>query len=414
MDAHLNVMQTVAAGIKALPQAGEPFAVTQAAWRFFQNPRVTLTELIQPIQKLGRRAAQQSLSPYVLLAFDWSKLDFDGHANKKDLTQLSQKRDRGYELATALLIDAQDGSPLAPMGLSVLCARGMHTTESDQIQPRTSHLEQVRPWMERAESWELGKTPVFVIDREADSVRHFRDWNRNGHRFLARVDDRCVEFRQQKTRLEAVVSTLEAEDAFTRIDDVTLRGQSAVRWVAQTEVTLTEPGWTTDAEGKTKRVPGEPLPVELVVVQLRQKDGEFLSQWLLLTNVANRSCVEIANWYYWRWRIESFHKLLKSSGLEVEEWLQESALAIAKRLLVGCMACVTVWALERDESAEAQACRKFLMKLSGRQRKRNRPVTTPGLLCGLHLLIVMLEILETHSMDELKAYAETALPNRQH
>ena len=87
VDAHLNVMQALAAGIKALPQAGEPFAVTQAAWRFFQNPRVTLTELVQPVQKLGRQAAQQSLSPYTLLAFDWSKLDFGGHANKKDLTQ---------------------------------------------------------------------------------------------------------------------------------------------------------------------------------------------------------------------------------------------------------------------------------------------------------------------------------------
>src|SRR5262249_59231312 len=113
-----------------------------------------------------------------------------------------------------------------------------------------------------------------------------------------------------------------------------------------------------------------------------------------LSNVEDVAAVVIAAWYYWRWRIESFHKLLKSAGLEVEEWQQETAAAIARRLLVGCMACVTVWRLRAQDGAAARACREFLVRLSGRQRKRGAEATAPALLSGLYVLLTMLDALE--------------------
>ncbi|MEZ5477737.1 MAG: hypothetical protein R3E95_09720 [Thiolinea sp.] len=60
----------------------------------------------------------------------------------------------------------------------------------------------------------------------------------------------------------------------------------------------------------------------------------MLAEWFLLTNVAAVDAATVALWYYWRWRIESFFKLMKSAGHQLESWQQESALAIAKRLLV--------------------------------------------------------------------------------
>jgi hypothetical protein len=123
---------------------------------------------------------------------------------------------------------------------------------------------------------------------------------------------------------------------------------------------------------------------------------------------------QVALWYYWRWRIESFHKLLKSSGLELEEWLQESAGAIAKRLLVACMACVTVWQLQRQTTPAAQECQELLMRLSGRQTKRSRPVTTPGLLAGLSKLLAVLDVLEEYTPAELRRLAAIAVPHLSH
>lgn len=116
----------------------------------------------------------------------------------------------------------------------------------------------------------------------------------------------------------------------------------------------------------------------------------------------------VALWYYWRWRIESFFKLLKSAGHQLEAWQQESALAIAKRLLVASMACVTVWAIAPDARPEAAELRGFLVKLSGRQMRHKKAFTHPALLAGLWVFLSMLEVMEAYSPDELDALKATA------
>ena len=406
----MNVAQAVAAGVKALPGTGKAFAATQAAWRFFANPRVTLTRLVEPLREVGRQGCVESPSSYVLLVHDWSKLDYDGHKSKADLTQLSQALDRGYEQMTALLVDAHDGAPLAPMGMTVFSAAGLHSTEADSPQPRLAHLDQVLPWMEASRTWGLSKTCVHVIDREGDSLKHLRQWDAAGHRFLIRGDDRRVQFRGQSQLLSQIVKRWREEGAFVASGPVSIRGRLGDQWVAETAVVIDGPAWSRTREGKTCRVNGPPLRLRLVVVQVRDSAGQLLAEWLLLTNVWDVSALQVALWYYWRWRIESFHKLLKSAGLEAEEWQQETAAAIAKRLLVGCMACVTVWALQRQTTPAAHECQQFLVRLSGRQMKRSRPVTAPALLAGLHMLVTTLEVLEQYSPAQLRDYARTAAP----
>ena len=124
VESHLNVLQAVAAGIKAIPGVEKSFAATQAAWRFFRNPNVRLGELIGPLQDVG-------------------------------------------------------------------------------------HLDQVLSWMDQSNSWNLGRRPVFVIDREADSVKHLRAWDAAGHLFLVRADDRRLSFRGGSQLLSEVALTLQ-------------------------------------------------------------------------------------------------------------------------------------------------------------------------------------------------------------
>ncbi|MDD2725448.1 MAG: hypothetical protein PHH59_15690 [Methylovulum sp.] len=47
-------------------------------------------------------------------------------------------------------------------------------------------------------------------------------------------------------------------------------------------------------------------------------------------------------------QIECFFNPVKSAGHQLEAWRQESALAVAKHLLVVSMACVTVWETAAD------------------------------------------------------------------
>jgi hypothetical protein len=110
----------------------------------------------------------------------------------------------------------------------------------------------------------------------------------------------------------------------------------------------------------------------------------------------------IALWYYWRWSIESFFKLLKSAGMQVESWQQESGKAIARRLLIACMACVFVWELAETKGAPVGELRTVLVRLSGRQMKYGVEFTRSALFSGLCSLLTTFELLEHYNVEELK------------
>jgi hypothetical protein len=119
----------------------------------------------------------------------------------------------------------------------------------------------------------------------------------------------------------------------------------------------------------------------------------------------------VALWYYWRWSIEKYFRLLKSAGMNAEAWQQESAYAIAARLLVASMACVTVWRLARSSHPQAEDARRFLARLSGRQMKRSHPWTIPAMLAGMWNLLAMIHVLENYTPQQLSQFTNIALPN---
>ena len=408
---HMNVATELAAGIRSLPAVGSSFAATQAAWRFFSNSRVTLPALAEPLRELGCRMAGQSASAYALLVHDWSKVDYDGHVSKTDQLQLSNSLDRGYELMTALLVDASTGSPLAPMELTLLAADGRHCTRDATPQPPLPHLEQLLPTMHASRVWNIPRRLVHVIDREADSVHHFRQWDHEGHLFLVRGDDRRMQYQGESRLISEIAEILQEKRAFQVARTIEVRGRQGRLSIAQTSVVLSGPAWSRNSKSKRRREYGAPLSLRLVVAQVRDSDNHLLAQWWLLTNVPEDvPASDVALWYYWRWRIESFHKLLKSAGLQLESWQQESAPAIARRLLVACMACVVAWQLETQTTPEAKSCQTFVTRLSGRQMKRTRPVTTSALLAGLHVLLVMLQVLDEYTPDQIRQLGSQILP----
>jgi len=148
----------------------------------------------------------------------------------------------------------------------------------------------------------------------------------------------------------------------------------------------------------------------LILVEVRDLVGKLLATWYLLSNVPRGvAATTLALWYYRRWSIESFFKLLKSSGLELEAWQQERPAALARRLLVACMSCVLVWELARSKHPEAPAARELLVRLSGRQMKYGIAFTVPALLAGLGILLTILEALQRHSLEELQRLTQVIL-----
>jgi hypothetical protein len=403
VQSHLRSAPELAAGVASLPSTREAFAATQATWRFLNNERVAMPKLVEPPREVGRSRVRELKSRFALLVHDWCKLGFTYW--KRDLTQLTHADDIGYELTTALLVSADDGSPLAPMEMHLKTADGVISTR-DPAPKDLPHLDQILPTMQASLCWNLDKSLLHVIDREADSVGHYRKWNAAGFRFLARADDRRVKWSGKPALLSEIRRSLARSEAFRKVtDEASYRGKAAQLWVAETRVILDRPA-KKNVRGKRFNVAGEPISLRYIVVQLRAWNGKVLAEWMLLTNAPK--CVHtehLARCYYWRWRIESYFKLLKSHGQQLEQWQQETGPAIARRLLVASMACVVVWQLQADESPQATELKAIVIRLSGRQMKRNRPHTAPALLAGLWVMMSMLALLDHYDLDELRRLA---------
>jgi hypothetical protein len=295
---------------------------------------------------------------------------------------------------------------LAPMELHCLTNDGVLSTRART--PAAAHLEQVLPTMAASLAWGLVKPLLHVIDREADSVGHYRRWHKAGHKFLVRADDRRVRWNGKRCRLSDIRRDLGRGRHFQQAGEtggVSYRGKPATMFIAETEVVLDRPA-KKKIKGKSVEVPGPPLTLRYILVQVRNDQGKCLAVWMLLSNAPREwaTTEQLARCYYWRWRIESFFKLLKSHGQQLEQWQQESGPAVARRLLVAAMACVVVWELDQDASPEAMKFKDALVRLSGRQMKKKRH-TAPALLAGLWVLLSMLALLEHTDLNELKNFA---------
>lgn len=425
MKEHAHAVNAAVSGLSALPGAVQPFAAVRAMSRFVTHEGIPFHALLEPAQDAVRQGLSASVSPFALMVHDWAMFQFNTHQSKQDRLQRSHDQDLGYELGTALVVDAAEGRPLGPMELRLCTGAGMLSTRVSATTMPPGHVDELLEVMEESRNWQLKKKLVHVIDCEADSVGHYRAWSAKGHCFLVRAEDtRWVLWKDNECRLKDVVNglALQFQDVLNDQGDpevITLSTGTGRVMATQTEVVLhrpakkTIPGEKTAGGHKKKRdVPGVALPLRLVVTRVVNEVGRVIAQWCLLTNVSSREAEasRIGRWYAWRWRIETYHKLLKSAGMNAEEWQQESGDAFLRRLCIATMACLTVWHLQREESEEAARLRKLLVRLSGRQMKRGVESTAPSLLAGLEKLLAIDDLLQSEDLDEVLALARQVLP----
>ena len=389
-----------AAGPALLSGDCQAQSATQATWRFLNNPNVSLRDLIDPLREVGRKAANASDSSYVLLAHDWSKVDFKGHRSKQDLKQITHEHDIGYELSTSLLLDALSGATIAPMQMHLKTKSRVHSTAARKPKRDAHRLDELTPTMKESTTWGLERKIVHIIDREGDALGRMRRWDSEGHLFLVRCDDRRVKWDGQSVLLSEIAEYFDREMLFQRGGDALYHGKPVDQEIAQCEVVLHRPHSEVN-DGEKVSVSGRPLRVRLVVTRLVDAEGYIVAEWMLLTNVFDLSVTayQIALWYYWRWLIETYFKLLKSHGQELEQWQQHTGEAIARRILVASMACVVVFGLQHDDSEKGVETRRILVRLSGRQMKYGCISTAPALLAGFMVLLSVTDLLTQTDID---------------
>ena len=411
---HTHSVNAAVTGLSALPATAQTMAAVKGMHRFLNHEDVTLAAVIEPVQDEIRIAVAASPAPVALCLHDWSMFSFHTHTSKIDCFQRTHDQDVGYDLGTALVVDADNGRPLGPMELRLRTAHGLLSTRPGGGASPPAHIDELADVMTDSRRWKLARPLVHIVDREADSVGHYRAWHAAGHHFLVRAkSDRRVTWQGQSITLKQLQARLALDfrdpPSGPALAISTRHGPARVQ-ILETTVVLDRPA-NTWIDGTRREVAGPPLPLRLILTRAVDELGAVRAEWLLLSNVADTfDAVTLARWYAWRWRIESYHKLLKTAGMNAEQWQQECGAAFAKRLVVASMACLTVWHLQQDTSAEAARLKAILIRLSGRQMKHRVKDTAPALLAGLEKLLAVVDLLETHSLEQILNLARRLLP----
>lgn len=396
---HLQVGCKLAPGVKSILSKDVAFNQTQAAWRFLNNKRCTLASLSEPLLKAAHELSKDECDQYILVPHDWSHVFYGKHQSKLD-TYNTIKRSVGYELHSSLLLSDRHGGPLAPVAMNLKTKEAVFSSYAHGLEGLT-HLEELAKRVDWMELQSFNKPLIHIVDREGDSVDFFRALG--DRHWLIRVND--ANYAHDGTcrkKIKEIAKGL----SFVDTRAIKYKGGNATQQIAEILVTITRDAHPKRKGENGKRLPlkkGEPVTVRLIVSRVIDKSGKELALWYLLSNVPDVLAGTLALWYYWRWSIESYFKLMKSAGMQLESWQQTTGLAIARRLLVASMACVWVWRIAHAKGAEAGELRTVLIRLSGRQMKWKKEFTYNALYAGLWILLSMDEILENYNTDKIKS-----------
>ena len=303
----------------SVPAAFQSWAETLAAYRFFDNERVTPEKVLEPHRDATLERAKEF--PVVLCVQDTTELDFTSKPQIQGLGPLS------YESALGLYIHPTLAVTPERLCLGVLDQWSWARDPEDHGGKNRQHRLQ-RPieekesfrWIEgyrRICDWQrtLPQTRlVYLADRDSDLFELFEEGQSGEADWLIRSsqDRALVDGGLLWTTMQ------EAEVLGTQEFDLPASAQRAQRHVVQTlrvaRLKLRPP-----------YRPDKKLPVVEVTAILACEEappeGVEPIEWLLLTNldVENaEQAQEKVQWYVCRWQIEIYFRILKS-GCRVEE-----------------------------------------------------------------------------------------------
>jgi len=345
-----------------LPTACQDWAATKAAYRFFDNARVNEGIILAGhFQATGERFAATDGPVLVLhdttdFSFKRSDTEAIGQTHKVASGQMDKKGRQRMHTVCGILMHSSlavttEGLPLGLSaiklwtrkkfkGTSALKGRGIdggkHTVNTTRIP--IEEKESIR-WLEnvRQSTEHLGDPGrcVHIGDRESDIYELFCECESLGSRFVFRTCvDRCVEDDDQ-TVLEVMGE--QRVKAVHRVEARDNKGKpsTAVLELKYHRLQVCPP------LGKEKRY----LPMTLTVIHATERGkpkGREAINWKLITNLpvtSKAEAIEKLDWYALRWKIEIFHKILKS-GCRAEE----SKLRTAERLAnLIAMMCILAW-----------------------------------------------------------------------
>jgi hypothetical protein len=333
-----------------IPFACQDWANTKAAYRFLSNGDVDEHAILAGHFQATRDRAQASCGPLLILQdtteFSYKRdkpelIGFKGvtHSRRDEAGRPQPHTTCGILMHSSLAVTAQ-GLPLGLCAIKFWSRQKFKGTSAlkRKINPTRVPIEDkesVKWLLNLRESTALIDEPercVHIGDRESDIYELFCLAEELGTRFLVRT---CVD------RLAGdgghTIADEMAEVRVRGLHRIEFRDERGQRCEATLEIRYRRIG-VLPPIGKQKLYP----PLELTVLHAQEREAPANRaplQWKLITNLPIRSkaeAIEKIDWYAMRWKIETFHKILKS-GCRAEDSRLRTADRLTNLIAIYCI-----------------------------------------------------------------------------
>jgi hypothetical protein len=329
-------------------------AATKAAYRLFDNERVTADKILSCHRK--KTLSRMQHESVVLAIQDTSYFNFTKHKKTKGLGPIgdSSAAVQGLILHSTFAV-TPSGVPLGVLSQDCWAREGF--INSDVSADRPFVEKESFKWVKalrEVTSLPTAKTTtvVHVADRECDLYEFLREAHGINAKYLIRAcQDRCLESTEYE-HIQEYLKNLQPQ-ALIEIDVPTQKRKATLE-VRFSSITIKAPSRIAKVER---------LPVDCWVVHISEPNpppGFEPLSWTLLTNMpvttVEQALLKIS-WYRRRWAIEEFHKILKS-GCAVEDCRLQTAERLKRYIALFCLIAWRIfWMVHisrADPSAPAQ------------------------------------------------------------
>ena len=335
----------------AVPMACQDWANTKAAYRFFANERVNEADILAGHFASTRERAACVEGP-ILVLHDTTEFSFQREKEIGLLHRTINGRNSWGKLRHRTICGLLMHSSLAvttqgvPLGLAAIKFwtrkefKGCNALKK-KINPTRVPIQEKESfrWLENLRQATALLNPteglVHIGDRESDIYELFCAAEQAQTRFLVRT---CVDRLARDGNCTIAAEMKKAPGRGMHrlvVKDKSGEPSEAVLEIKYRRIQVLPP------IGKQKQYPALTLTVLHAVERGVPKNREKID-WKLITNLSVASlaeAIEKLEWYALRWKIETFHKILKS-GCRVEE----SKLRTAERLVnLIALCCVLSW-----------------------------------------------------------------------
>ena len=315
---HILVSQLAEQPTASIPQACGTWASTKAAYRFFDNPKVSHRDILTG----HRLACLDRVAPegLALVLQDTTSLDYTHHPQTKGLGRLEKAECQGLFVHSSMAV-SEAGVPLGLLDQQVWARDPETVGQRHQRKKRPIEEKESYKWLKGLRATLKGLPDrvcvVTVADREADIFDFFLEAENLSTQVLVRAawDRRLAD---SSDYLWEAVARTPVRGRYTvevgRAKDRLPRQATVI--VRYTSVRLRPPRHRLHEPGL------HPLP--LYVIEVREENpppGEEPLHWLLLTNRPVSSLAQAqryVRWYALRWLVERYHFVLKS-GCKIED-----------------------------------------------------------------------------------------------